>query len=78
MTRSLLRPIRTRRVRHATVTPEDFAPASPSAGTRRTVAAIGALWLSFAVTSASQFAAKPSASAPDLPADDPDLKPLVQ
>jgi mono/diheme cytochrome c family protein len=60
MTRSLLRPVRTRRiVRHAAPPPgkPDSTITNVSPGTRRTLAAIGALWVSFATTaSANQVA----------------------
>lgn len=63
--RSLLRPLRTRRLPRPanpppadTVGPED---ASLTPGTRKTLAAIGALWVSFAISAAPRPAA-PSAS----------------
>jgi hypothetical protein len=57
MTRSLLPPIRTRRLQRlggsvARPTPDGLTP-----GTRRTVAAIGALLVSFAVSSTATSAA---------------------
>ena len=64
MTRSLLRPIRTRRVARPS-TPantENNRAKSISPGTRKTLASIGALWVSFAVSaSASTASAKPAA-----------------
>jgi hypothetical protein len=55
MTRSLLRPIRTRRVVHpAPVRHPEAESAAPALtpGTRKTLAAIGALWVSFAASAA--------------------------
>ena len=53
MTRSILRPIRTRRVLPVQPIPRD---ADLTPGTRKTLAAIGTLWVSFAVTAtASPF-----------------------
>ena len=64
MTRSVLRPIRTRRVLPTQPVPrdEDLTP-----GTRKTLAAIGTLWVSFAVTAtASPFSrVTPSAATAD-------------
>lgn len=56
MTRSLLQPLRTRRVVHSgnphpSERIDDRAPLTP--GTRKTLATIGALWVSFAVTASS-------------------------
>jgi hypothetical protein len=62
MTRSLLRPIRTRRiVRSSTPLPSQTNSAnSITPGTRKTLAAIGALWVSFAVSaSVNTASAKP-------------------
>jgi hypothetical protein len=53
MTRSVFRPVRTRRVLRAGAAQLlDLEPGtgSPTPGTRKTLAAIGALWVSFAVT----------------------------
>jgi hypothetical protein len=64
MTRSLLRPIRTRRVAHPS-TPsntENTAANTLSPSTRKTLASIGALWVSFAVSaSVGTASAKPAA-----------------
>jgi hypothetical protein len=67
MTRSLLRPIRTRRIAHLSV------PASNGTGTddvdtltpntRKTLAAIGALWVSFATSVSASTPAPASAPA---------------
>jgi hypothetical protein len=58
MTRSILQPIRTRRVATGgqllRETAGDVAALTP--GTRKTLAAIGALWVSFAVTSSGKSA----------------------
>ena len=65
MTRSLLRPIRTRRiVRSSAPLPSGTSPAnSITPGTRKTLAAIGALWVSFAVSaSVNTASAKPVVS----------------
>ena len=52
MTRSVLQPIRTRRLAHAgSVSHARKAPAFTPA-TRKTLAAIGALWVSFGTSSA--------------------------
>ena len=61
MTRSLLQPIRTRRVVHSAhpvprKTDEENSTLTP--GTRKTLAAIGALWVSFAVTSTGNTAVR--------------------
>jgi predicted HAD superfamily phosphohydrolase len=61
MTRSLLQPIRTRRVVHSAPlvlrkTDEENSTLTP--GTRKTLAAIGALWVSFAVTSSGNTAVR--------------------
>ena len=64
MTRSLLRPIRTRRVARPSTPPntENNHANSLSPGTRKTLAAIGALWVSFAVSaSVGTASAKPAA-----------------
>ena len=69
MTRSLLRPVRTRRVlRTSTVHCADASPETESLtpGTRKTLAAIGALWVSFAVT-ASATPSVVSPASTDLP-----------
>jgi len=52
MTRSVLRPIRTRRIAHPSNLPksETRPPTTITPGTRKTLAAIGALWVSFAVS----------------------------
>ena len=52
MTRSVLRPIRTRRIAHPSNLPknETTPPTTITPGTRKTLAAIGALWVSFAVS----------------------------
>jgi hypothetical protein len=66
MTRSLLRPIRTRRiVRNTAPLPRETNRAnSITPGTRKTLAAIGALWVSFAVSaSVNPASAKPVSSA---------------
>ena len=54
MTRSVLRPIRTRRVLRNTAPASEAAndAATLTPGTRKTLAAIGSLWVSFAVSSA--------------------------
>lgn len=49
MTRSLLQPIRTRRVARLASAPVKSPSLTPR--TRQTLSAIGALWVSFAVTS---------------------------
>lgn len=49
MTRSLLQPLRTRRKARVTSPPVKTPPLTPS--TVKTLSAIGALWVSFAVTS---------------------------
>jgi hypothetical protein len=62
MTRSLLQPIRTRRIAHAIAGErKDAHPTAPALtpGTRETLAAIGALWLSFA-SSASTAKSAPT------------------
>lgn len=61
MTRSLLQPIRSRRVVHSAhplprKTDDENSTLTP--GTRKTLAAIGALWVSFAVSSAGNTAVK--------------------
>ena len=80
MTRSLLRPIRTRRVRTtASTRPEAAATQSTlTPGTRQTLATIGALWLTFAV-SASGATRRPVASldATKVSAVDAQLKSLA-
>ena len=58
MTRSILQPIRTRRAVRTTtpVRPESAnPPPALSPGTRRTLAAIGALWISFGVTASAEI-----------------------
>lgn len=68
MKRTTLRPLRTRRVTTALLTPATTASARPPlrAGTHKTLASLGALWLAFA-SSAAQGAApadtKPSREA---------------
>jgi len=57
MTRSLLPPIRTRRLHRLGGSFSRPADESLTPGTRRTVAAIGALLVSFAVSSAATSAA---------------------
>jgi hypothetical protein len=56
MTRSLLPPIRTRRFQRLNGSTHRPAPDGLTPGTRRTVAAIGALLVSFAVSSAATSA----------------------
>ena len=56
MTRSLLPPIRTRRYSRLGSPPRRPAPDGLSPGTRRTVAAIGALLVSFATSVAAAYA----------------------
>ena len=67
MTRSVLQPIRSRRVSRAPSSVQrDLNATSPklSPATRKTIAAIGALWLSFTATSSGTPANLSSASAP--------------
>lgn len=66
MTRSLLPPIRTRRLQGLGGSIARPARDGLTPGTRRTVAAIGALLVSFAVSSATSAAAGP---APVISAD---------
>ena len=63
MTRSLLQPIRTRRVASVTPTstPDPGKTPALTPATRKTLAAIGALWVSFGATSA--LAASPASIA---------------
>jgi hypothetical protein len=64
MTRSILRPIRTRRVARPSTSPniDNNNANSISPSTRKTLAAIGALWVSFAVSaSVSASTSKPAA-----------------
>lgn len=65
MTRSLLQPIRTRRMSRSLASPRTplaGKPAAMTAGTRKTLVAIGALWISFAA-SASAATTAPATSA---------------
>ena len=61
MTRSLLRPLRTRRVRNSEPLLDHAKDQSPALtpDTRKTLAAIGALWVSFAVTVSKSAPARP-------------------
>lgn len=68
MTRSVLRPIRTRRIAHISNLPksETTPTTTITPGTRKTLAAIGALWVSFAVSASVSTASAnqvPSAQA---------------
>ena len=66
MTRSLLRPIRTRRVLQSSTPPSNEATLQPptlTPGTRQTLAAIGTLWISFAVTASANSKASKATNA---------------
>ena len=83
MTRSVLRPIRTRRVARSSLPPANDTQGinSITPGTRKTLAAIGALWVSFAVSasvnpaSASPVQAPRAQPTPTLPVSETQVSP---
>jgi hypothetical protein len=65
MTRSLLQPLRTRRpVRHSSSNHAELDVTSLSPGTRKTLATIGALWVSFAASASAVDATSRNGNSP--------------